>query len=324
MKQSCEIVQDLLPLYADKVCSASSRELVETHLGECGDCQKKLAALRDTEFEERLHLEQKEIICHQASRFRRTAFTVGCCIAGVLMIPVVVCLIVNLATGHSLDWFFIVLTALLVTASLIVVPLMVNRKRGLATLGSFTVSLLLLLLTCCLYSGGHWFWIAAFSVLFGLSVFFTPFVLGQFDSCPVIHGRKGLFTMATDTALLFILLIAIGFYVKNNAYWHPAMLNALVFSGFAWLLFLTIRYLKVNGLVRAGLSVIECTAMAAFVNDIENWILSDNVPGLRNADFSFWGWETFNANISLIVLLSGICIGAILIVCGIIRKKQNP
>lgn len=325
MKISCDIIQDLLPLYADKVCSTASKELVETHLGECRECQRKLSALQNTECEERLQLEQREILGHQASRFKRKAFLAGSCIAGILLIPVIVCLIVNLATGHSLDWFFIVLTALLVAASLIVVPLMVERKRFLATLGSFTVSLLALLLSCCLYSGGHWFWITAFSVLFGLSVVFTPFALLELKEHPVVHGRKGLLTMLLDTVLFFLMMISIGIYVKDGSYWRPAMLNALVFSGFVWVVFLTIRYLKGNGRIRAGLAVMECGTMFAFVNDIENWILQDNVPGIRNANFSFWGWESFNANISLIVLLSAICIGTILIVWGIFadRKKKN-
>lgn len=325
MKTPCEIIGDLLPLYADKVCSEASKEMVEDHLSQCSGCREKLSALQSTEYEERLRLEQKEIIGHQASHYKRKAFLVGSCIAGILLIPVIVCLIVNLATGHSLDWFFIVLTALLVTASLTVVPLMVDQKRWLYTLGSFTVSLLLLLLTCCLYSGGRWFFAAFTPVLFGLSVLFAPYVASQLEGSPVFRGKKGLISMTADTVLLFIMLIAIGFYLKNGNYWRPAMLNALVFSGFAWLLFLTIRYLKVTALTKAGLSVMECSFMLAITNDIENWILSDSVPGLGSADFSFWGWETFNANISLIVLLSGVCIGAILIVFGIIsrKKKQN-
>lgn len=40
-----EIVQDLLPLYHDGVCSEKSREAVEAHLRECPDCRAALAAL---------------------------------------------------------------------------------------------------------------------------------------------------------------------------------------------------------------------------------------------------------------------------------------
>jgi hypothetical protein len=38
----CGIVKDLLPLYADDVCSIESKKLVAEHLAECEECQKEL------------------------------------------------------------------------------------------------------------------------------------------------------------------------------------------------------------------------------------------------------------------------------------------
>lgn len=38
----CEVVQDLLALYADDCCSAESKKLVEEHLRSCPECQKIL------------------------------------------------------------------------------------------------------------------------------------------------------------------------------------------------------------------------------------------------------------------------------------------
>lgn len=40
---NCEIVQDLLPLYHDGVCSKESRAAVEEHLASCGACRRILA-----------------------------------------------------------------------------------------------------------------------------------------------------------------------------------------------------------------------------------------------------------------------------------------
>lgn len=37
---SCDIIQDLLPLYIDSCCSAASRKLVEEHLEQCEDCKR--------------------------------------------------------------------------------------------------------------------------------------------------------------------------------------------------------------------------------------------------------------------------------------------
>ena len=45
MKNKCEIVQDLLPLYVDGCCTQSSRELVEEHLKECSACKQAWQAM---------------------------------------------------------------------------------------------------------------------------------------------------------------------------------------------------------------------------------------------------------------------------------------
>lgn len=42
---NCKIVQDLLPLYHDGVCSEESRKLVETHLTDCEACRRMLAEM---------------------------------------------------------------------------------------------------------------------------------------------------------------------------------------------------------------------------------------------------------------------------------------
>lgn len=40
MKLSCEIIEDLMPLYADDVCSEQSKRAVAEHLKECETCRK--------------------------------------------------------------------------------------------------------------------------------------------------------------------------------------------------------------------------------------------------------------------------------------------
>lgn len=50
MKLPCELVQDLLPLYHDGVCSEVSKKNVEEHLGSCEKCRGMLKNL-DGEFE---------------------------------------------------------------------------------------------------------------------------------------------------------------------------------------------------------------------------------------------------------------------------------
>lgn len=45
MKQPCNVVYDLLPLYIDGACSEESKEIVEEHLTECSACREKYAAM---------------------------------------------------------------------------------------------------------------------------------------------------------------------------------------------------------------------------------------------------------------------------------------
>ena len=42
MKESCEVIKDLLPLYHDGVCSNDSAAMVKNHLAECEDCANEL------------------------------------------------------------------------------------------------------------------------------------------------------------------------------------------------------------------------------------------------------------------------------------------
>lgn len=51
MKLNCNVIRDLLPLYADQICSDESRELVEEHIAECGGCTALLRQMQNTEIE---------------------------------------------------------------------------------------------------------------------------------------------------------------------------------------------------------------------------------------------------------------------------------
>lgn len=42
MSKQCKIVEDLLPLYHDGVCSEESRQMVDEHLTQCENCRKML------------------------------------------------------------------------------------------------------------------------------------------------------------------------------------------------------------------------------------------------------------------------------------------
>ena len=47
MKVSCDIIRDILPLYAEDMVSDATKEMVETHLTDCESCGKELKVLRN-------------------------------------------------------------------------------------------------------------------------------------------------------------------------------------------------------------------------------------------------------------------------------------
>lgn len=46
---SCEIIEDLLPLYLDDICSQASKDLVEEHLSSCQKCRLLLETMRQSD-----------------------------------------------------------------------------------------------------------------------------------------------------------------------------------------------------------------------------------------------------------------------------------
>ena len=203
MKTDCDVIRDLLPLYADDVCSGASRQIIDEHLKECPDCSAVLEKLRSSEIESGLQEEKEQVLEHQARNFRRRSATVGSVVSSVFMIPVLVCLIVNLASGFALGWFLIVLAALAVAASLVVVPLMVPENKLFWTFCAFTVSVVVLLAVCCFTSGGSWFFTAASAVLFGLSLFCLPFAVKAKPVRELTAGLKRWPIVVTVDLILF-------------------------------------------------------------------------------------------------------------------------
>ena len=60
IRYECEMIQDLLPLYQDNVCSTSSKKIVEEHVTNCENCRNMLQLLKSTAYEEFLENEKLE------------------------------------------------------------------------------------------------------------------------------------------------------------------------------------------------------------------------------------------------------------------------
>ena len=99
MKISCEVVQDLLALYHDGVCSKDSAQIVKEHLNECEKCRKMLAdmdndMIPDTE-------EAKPLLSVQISwnKEKRKVFLKG------LAIALCLCLLWGIGNHVLTKWY---------------------------------------------------------------------------------------------------------------------------------------------------------------------------------------------------------------------------
>jgi transcriptional regulator with XRE-family HTH domain len=240
-------------------------------------------------------------------------------------VPIVVCFICNLAIQHTLSWFFIVLASELVAASLTLLPVFVEKRRGLITLGGFLTSLLILLMVCCIYTGGNWFFIAAVPVLFGMFVVFLPFVLKGIWLPEPFSSHKTLLYFAINSVFLFILLAVCDLYTHGGWFFDIACPIALFSLILPWGIMLIIRYVKINGFFKAA----GCFALAAgffytmrgFINMIE-----DGIPFQVGLKFDFHNWSDnviANNNIDAIIVFSLLGLGILFAVLGIMRELRE-
>ncbi len=268
MKYNCELIRDLLPLYQDGICSQSSKAAVEEHLSECEGCSSYLESLRSgEELEQVMSAEKNEALDSQKKFFKRRSAVAGTIIAGIFMLPVLICLIVNLAVGGA-GWFFIVLAAMLVPVSLVAVPLLAPENKGLWTLSSFSISLILLFAVVCIITRGSWFFIASTASLFGIWLVFSPFAARSKPIASRIGSHKGLAVLGLDTVMFALMMISIG--ITNSLgidYYSLAARISLPIIGLVWAIFLTVRYLKVNGFFKAAICLAS-SGMMMFIHEL--------------------------------------------------------
>lgn len=328
MKYECGVVQDLLPLYHDDVCSRASREVVEEHLQECAACRKIAENLTDHKVDEMLVQEKNNIIKRHEKMERKKTYMIGIVTACVLLVPTLICLICNLAIGHALDWFFIVLASMLLVASLLVVPFITQQNRGVRTIVSFTGALLLLLLVCCIYTKGDWFWVVAVPTVFGLSVFLAPHLVCHIRLPKAFQNHKGFLVMLWDTIWLYAVIVVCGIYVKGGSVYWGLGLTVSTYCLFpVWIIFWIVRYVRRNVLVKTGWIIICVGVCFAFCNDVIS--LFSHVPSgmtifaadLRQG-FATHNLCVLNANIYLVVLLVSVLAGGSLILLGELKSKD--
>ncbi len=239
MNKECEVIRDLLPLYADDVCSDTSRELIEEHLPNCPECSVVLEQLRKHEIENNLREEKDQVIEYQAKRFKRRSATVASVVSGFFMVPILICFIVNMATGSSLSWFYLVLGGLAIVASWTLVPLMVPKNKLFWSFCAFVLSILFTLAVSCFYTHGDWFFLSASAVLFAAALVGLPFALRAEPVRPLIGSFSRWIIVGAVDLILFANMMNM-ITLRTKSIFSTISLGALCVGG-AWLLVSAIR-----------------------------------------------------------------------------------
>lgn len=257
------------------------------------------------------------------------------CIAyAVALIP---CLICDLAINHSLTWFWIVLSALILAFTFTNLPKIIKKHKLILIPLSMFLALSLLLGVCCIYTNGDWFLISILSVLLGLMMIFTPIYIAKLKAFKKVKKYNDFITIGICFILLNLLLGVINIYSVTNQfttikYWYFTIALPIVVFVYLFLnLLLCVKFIPINKFLKTSIIltlinlVMYIPPMFIKVNSVvvQKEIDSANV---FKADFSCWIPEiSLENNIHCIIALTLLGLSLIFFAIGICRysKRKN-
>lgn len=268
-----------------------------------------------------MHQRQVEL---QAQKYRHLRSVYLWTWNGIYGATILTCLICNLAITHTLTWFFIAVTACMTGYSLTNLPLLVTKRKGIITLGSFFFSLNLLLLTCCLYTNGHWFFVSFTSLLLGFSVIFAPIVLRSLVLPKNWGKHKGLLSMGADTLLLFLLLTAVSVYQNQlNTLLYPNGVLSLYLLALPWAYLIVIRYGKINVWFRTSICLMISGFYVLTINSVSDAITDQKPFAFQPTNFADWSNYYINGNVSTVIMIVCAAVALLFVFVGILRLDRE-
>lgn len=199
-------------------------------------------------------------------------------------IALLTCFICNLAISHRLDWFWIVLCSLMLSFCFTSLPMLIRKERVLICLMAGSVCLLLLLLSCGIYTGVAGV-LSALSIL-AVSLALPWGIYGLWRGYGRHMTTLGLLLMTVWTYALLAVVCAVsgGSWLLSMAY--PI---ATVSFAFVWAVYAIVQFLPCNGWLRAA----AATGVAAFANPcgtmLSAWIAGSWENSLTFSEYFQWG-----------------------------------
>ena len=250
---------------------------------------------------------------------------------GVALIP---CFICNLAIDKTLSWFWIVVSALLLSFTFTNLPKLIRKHKLVFIPLSQYLTLVILLGVCCIYNNGNWFWIPTLSVLFGLMTIFVPIYISKYDLFSKIKKYNDFVSIAVDFLMLNVLLVVVNVYTLTNGYangwWYIKIAFPIVLGVFLVLnLLLSVRFIKINRLFK--------TSVILFLIDVFAYVpplfikvkkpeVQEAINGANIFKANLLSWQagaTLEQNIHLIICLTILLISTVFLVLGLVRHKRK-
>ena len=265
----------------------------------------------------------------EAKKWRTLSFSWSLFFYISYIIALIPCFICNLAIDKTLSWFWIVLSALVLSFTFTNLPQLIKKHKLLILPASMYGALVLLLGVCSIYTKGNWFFIPVVAVLFALIVVFAPIFISKYKVFKKIKKYNNFISVAIDFVLLNILLITINIYCTTNGfsmdYWCfylglPISLVCYVLLN----ILMCVKFLKVNKLIKTSIILYFINLfylVVPFIKKQNQYVQSEsNDFNIFNANLSIWKVDlTLEPNINLIIFLTLLCLATLFLGFGILK-----
>ncbi len=271
----------------------------------------------------------------QAKKWQKLCFSWNLSFYIAYAVTLVTCFICNLAINGKLSWFWIVLSALLISFTFTNLPKLIKKHKLVLLSLSPCLAILLLLAIVAIYTKGNWYFIASLSVLLGFIIIFAPIYISKLKTFSKIKSFNTFISIAIDFVLLNVLLLVIysftisNGYAVNNWYLQIALPTSLVAYLIVNILVCT-KFIRVNKLLKTCIVLTLINLFLylppMFIKSKNSFIQDEFIDDLNilKANFSVWKDEvTLDNNIHCIIFLTIAFLSLIFLILGLTKWCKN-
>lgn len=271
--------------------------------------------------QEKVQARKWRIFSFSWSLFWYIAYTVA-------LIP---CFICDLVINKTLSWFWIVLSSLLLSFTFTNLPKLIKKHKLILLPLSMYLALCILLAVCATYTKGDWFWISALSVLFVLTIIFTPIYIKKYDVFKKFRPFNDFVSIGVDCIMLNLLLVIINLYtLPQTNWWYITIALPIVLAVYVTInIVLCVRFLKINKPLKTGILLFLIDLFVYLpptLIKVKNPAVQKELEDMNifKANFLNWQTETLENNIHLIIALTLLLLAVVFLAVGfILRYTKN-